>query len=224
MRNYIKGKVEESRKKENTLHGGTSVLVIDPLPEHINLDNVLRRVESAVPAFLTSELDAVYIGQFKILADRNIQALYYHGTVYLTNEQDDENDIYDDLIHEISHSIETLKKDQIYGDGALQREFMKKRLQLHDVLVSAGYDIEWDDMSDPQYEKNLDSYLYWTVGYDILRQLIAGIFISPYSATSLREYWAKGYEAYLTSGRLDLKEVSPVLYNKIELIHGEENV
>ena len=101
---------------------------------------------------------------------------------------------------------------------------MKKRNQLYDILVSHGYDIEWDSMDSPKYEEYLDSYLYNVVGYDILGQLIGGIFVSPYSATSLREYWAKGYEAYIISGRSELREVSPVLFSKIEKIHGGENV
>ena len=224
MFDYIKEKVDATKRKENTLHGRDIVLIINPLPEHVSIDNVMRRIESMVPAPLTKELDAIYVGAFKILKDRDLQALYYHGTIYVTNEQDNENDLYNDLIHEISHSIETLKKEDIYADGDLEKEFMDKRLQLHDVLVSNGYDITWSSMDNPQYEKYLDSYLYNTVGYDILGQLIGGIFVSPYSATSIREYWAKGYEAYTISGRSELKKVSPVLYGKIEKIHGGNNV
>ena len=33
---------------------------------------------------------------------------------------------------------------------------MDKRLQLHDILVSHGYDISWSAMNNPQYEKYLD--------------------------------------------------------------------
>ena len=71
-------------------------------------------------------------------------------------------------------------------------------------------------MSSPDYEKKIDIFLHKTVGYDILASVIDGIFVSPYSVTSLREYWAKGFEHYLLGKSLELKKICPVLYSKIE--------
>jgi len=216
---YIKSNLEQRRRVENTLHGRDLVVVVNPLPEHINVDSVLRRVENYVPSSLTQEIDAIYIGEFELLQQRNIQALYYHGTIYITNEQDDENDMLDDLVHEIAHAAESLKKDKIYGDGSLQEEFLNKRRKMLDILLEIGYDIDKKSMLSPDFDQELDNFFYWEVGYERLDNLINGIFVSPYSITSLREYWAKGFEAYALGNKTELQEVSPTLYKKLETVY-----
>ena len=216
---YIKSNLEKRKRVENTLHGRDLVVVVNPLPEHSNIDSVLRRVENYVPSSLTQEIDAIYIGEFKLLQQRSIQALYYHGTIYLTNEQDDENDMLDDLVHEIAHAAESLKKDKIYGDGSLQEEFLIKRRKMLDILLEIGYDIDKKSMLSPDFDQELDNFFYWEVGYERLDNLINGIFISPYSITSLREYWAKGFETYALGNKTELQEVSPILYKKLETVY-----
>tara|TARA_B100000131_G_scaffold314985_1_gene352678 strand:- start:5676 stop:6365 length:690 start_codon:yes stop_codon:yes gene_type:complete len=218
--NYITSSLEERKRKENTLHGRDLVMIINPLPDHVNVDSVLRRIESYVPSALTQEIDAIYIGEFEILQQREIQALYYHGTIYVTNEQDDENDLLDDLVHEIAHAAESLLKNEIYGDGAIEKEFQNKRLKLLDIFHEVGYDVDMKSMLKSEYDPDFDNFLYWEVGYERLDYLINGLFISPYSVTSLREYWAKGFEAYALGDKVELKEVSPVLYNKLEIVYS----
>jgi hypothetical protein len=47
-----------------------------------------------------------------------------------------------------------------------------------------------------------------------LTSLTNEIFYSPYAATSLREYYANGFEAYFHKRDLAfLKNISPALYN-----------
>ena len=135
--------------------------------------------------------------------------------------QKSENDIFDDLLHEIAHAIETLRKEQIYGDGVVEKEFLQKREQMIDILDIAGYNVSVRKMLNIKYDLELDSFFFNEVGYDKLAQLIGGIFVSPYSITSLREYWAKGLEKYLIGDRADLKEVSPVLHNRLEEVFTE---
>ena len=60
--------------------------------------------------------------------------------------------------------------------------------------------------------------MYNDIGYDKLRIISSGLFYSPYAITSLREYWANGFENYLLGDRERLKDLSPVLYTKIEEI------
>lgn len=217
MLKHITESSENAKRKFNTFFGKDIVHIIDPLPEHVSIDNVLKRVErTGIYHDLVKDIDAIYIGEFDLLVQRDISALYYHDTIYITNDQENENDIFDDLIHEIAHAVESSKKEYIYGDLELEREFMKKRRQVYDSLVELKFDIEWEDMNSPQYEKKLDNFLHKEVGYDMLGHVINGIFVSPYSVTSVREYWAKGFEHFLLGKSLDLKEVSPVLYNKIE--------
>ena len=218
MKSYIESKVKSGKEKANTLHGKDIVMVVDPLPENISLDRVLRKVEAYIPSAMTVELDAVYIGDFEILKQRSLQALYFEGTIYLTNEQEDEHDMFDDLIHEISHVVETLAKDFIYSDGTIRNEFLEKRQKLFDILEINGYSVSWKRMLNHKFDQELDNFFYWEVGYDKLRTLIDGLFISPYSATSLREYWGKGFEKYVLKERSYLSKVSPKLYDKIETL------
>ena len=218
---YIRSNLEEQKRKTNTLFGRDLVVITHPLPEHINLDSVLRRIENYIPSVLAREVDAIYVGDFDLLKKRQIKAYYYHGTIYLSNVQKSENDIFDDLLHEIAHAIETLRKEQIYGDGVVEKEFLQKREQMIDILDIAGYNVSVRKMLNIKYDLELDSFFFNEVGYDKLAQMIGGIFVSPYSITSLREYWAKGLEKYLIGDRADLREVSPVLHSRLEKVFTE---
>ena len=40
----------------------------------------------------------------------------------------------------------------------------------------------------------IDDFLYKDVGYALLNNLVMGLFPSAYAATSLREYFARGFE------------------------------
>jgi hypothetical protein len=51
---------------------------------------------------------------------------------------------------------------------------------------------------------------------------VGGLFPSPYAATSVREYFARGFEEYTMSNKKELKQSCPVLYNKIEALHALE--
>ena len=74
-----------------------------------------------------------------------------------------------------------------------------------------------------EYDEKFDDFLYKKVGYDALASIAMGLFITPYAATSLREYFATGYVEYLMGDRNYLKNVSPVLYKKIQTLIGETN-
>ena len=78
---------------------------------------------------------------------------------------------------------------------------------------------------DTEYNEDFDMFLYETVGYDKLALLTQGIFISPYAATSLREYFATGFsDYYIESNHNYLKTVSPQLYKKILLLQDPEKL
>ena len=48
------------------------------------------------------------------------------------------------------------------------------------------------------------------------------MFLTPYSITSLREYWATGFEEYVLGNRLDLKNVCPYINKKLSMLEIEE--
>jgi Mlc titration factor MtfA (ptsG expression regulator) len=124
--------------------------------------------------------------------------------------------MFDDLIHEVAHSLEEPHGYEIYGDKRLQNEFLKKRKQLHDILWAHGYKAPAAFFSDSEYNIEFDDFLFNKIGYDKLALLMQGLFITPYAATSLREYFATGFtEFYLDPNHTFLKSIGPALYQKL---------
>ena len=167
-----------------------------------------------------SNVDMIYVGKFPEMEERDINAFYENDAIYITNELDDEMDMSEDIVHEISHAVEHYNREAIYGDGKLQREFIAKRKRLS-ALLSQKYDVPSDFNINIEYDRAIDDFLYREVGYDILNQVCVGIFPSGYAATSVSEYWAKGFEE-LFIGETDFKKkMCPVLYNKLAITMKE---
>ena len=68
--------------------------------------------------------------------------------------------MYDDLVHEISHSLEEPHGYFIYGDKKFEEEFLRKRQYLHDILWKMGYKIPTAVFMDPEYNEEFDMLLY----------------------------------------------------------------
>ena len=201
---------------------GIDVYIKDRLPEEIDPEFVFRYINARIPFHLTTGIDIIYIGQFPEMREREINAYYEDGAIYVTNIQDEEMDMIDDIIHELAHAVERNNDELIYGSGSIQREFTAKRKNLA-VLLGDLYEIPKDFMINIEYDREIDNFLFKTVGYDILNQIAANIFISGYAATSVSEYFARGFEEYFIGDKDKLKSLSPVLYKKIdELVHMED--
>ncbi len=85
------------------------------------------------------------------------------------------------------------------------------------------YDVPADFTINMDYDREIDMFLYETVGYDVLNQLVTNIFVSGYAATSLSEYFARGFEEYFVGDKDSLRKLSPVLYKIVdELVHLED--
>ena len=85
---------------------------------------------------------------------------------------------------------------------------------LYHLLDDKEYSLQ--DYRNPEYDYEFDQHLYKNIGYDKLRTISSGLFYSPYAITALREYWANGFENYLLGDKDKLKELSPVLFQKID--------
>ena len=220
VKNIIKTLSEKSYKQNGqyTLFGNTYIYVRDPLPENVDIEEVVQFLYSKMPQHLFSEVDAVYVGNFEELQDRQIQAMYRDGAIYCTNLQSNEEDMIDDLVHEIAHSLEQPYGMELYSDGMMELEFIGKRRRLKDLLEANGFEVEHINFSNPEYDEQFDMYLYQEIGYPILESITFGLFTNPYAATSLREYYASGFEQFILSDRELLKTISPVLFTKIQEI------
>ena len=109
----------------------------------------------------------------------------------------------------------------IYTDGKLAREFISKRKTLFNMLKD-DYKLKEKDFIDIDFNPNLDKFMYQEIGYDNLGVMTSNLFVSPYACTSLREYFANGFEHYFRDGGQTVQEISPVLYRKIgEVLRGD---
>jgi len=189
---------------------------------NINFGDVLKKIEQRVPERLTNNVDVIYIADLPDFRSKSFNALYKDGAIYISPDQDNEADLLDDIIHEIAHSLEREHQNLIYGDGNLEREFLGKRRTLYYLLDNPTLGML--DYNNADYTAKFDDHMYNDIGYDNLRMITSGLFYSPYAITSLREYWANGFENYLLGDRAKLKDLSPVLYNKVdELIENNED-
>lgn len=217
MIEYIRESISKLSKQNLRLHD-KPVYIIKAFNNDINFDSILQRIESLVPIHLTDEFEGIYVGNFNDFhkKSRSFNAMYKDGSIYVSNEQDDDDDLIDDVVHEIAHAIENSSdlNDIIYGDHNLESEFLAKRRTLYHLLDKDTCNMLY--YTNPDYNSEFDKHLYKDLGYDYLRNIASGLFYSPYAITSLKEYWANGFENYLLGDRQRLKDLSPVLYNKIE--------
>ena len=193
---------------------GIDVFVKDQLPREIDTSFVFEYIRSRIPFFFMGGIDIIYIGQFPKMKERDINAYFEDGAIYVTNDQDDEMDMIEDIIHEIAHAVESNHQQFIYSTGAVQREFIAKRERLSDLL-SQKFNVPKDFNTNFEYDKGIDNFLYREVGYDALNQICVNIFPSAYAVTSLSEYWAKGFEELFIGDPAVLRDTCPVLFRTL---------
>lgn len=225
MENFIEDSSARSQRgqKHFMAFGKINLYVLEHPPENVNILEVIESVESRIPGHLVSQIDAIYVGTFKEFEEKQINAMYRDGAIYVSNKQDNVADMVDDIIHEIAHASESENSQEIYSDGKIQREFLGKRERLKSLLGQYGYLEDTNvDFSQVEYSKELDILLYNTIGYDIVETLTTGLFVKPYAATDIREYYATAFEEYLLGDIEYLKRVSPVAFSKVHLVSTGE--
>ena len=218
---WIKESIKKGKRmKDHYNVNGVDIFIKDPLPEHIDSSFVFEYISTRIPFYFLDNVEVIYIGIFPEMKERDINAFFENDAIFVTNEQDDEMDLIDDLVHEISHAVEKKVGDLIYGDGMFQREFIAKRRRLS-ALLSQKYDVPADFDVNFDYDRAIDNFLYRDVGYDVLNQVTVGIFPSAYAATSISEYWAMGFEEMFLGDPQKIKSMCPVLYNRLALVIKE---
>ena len=216
--NHLIEKQQKLQQKNTDFYTGTGIHVYfkEPPASDIDVESVIAKIESKIPVHLLEEIEMIIVGGFDEFEERDINAFYDSGTVYVSNLQDDNKDLYDDIVHEIAHSIESPHGYYLYGDEKIKKEFLAKRARLHDILWNMGFKAPKSFFREVEFNQEFDDFLYKKVGYDTLSQALQGLFINVYAATSLREYFATAFtEYYLDSNHNFLKSVSPAAYEKI---------
>lgn len=225
LESFIKSSMEESKKtrREYSLYGSIYVYIQDFLPENIDIVEVIEALEDRIPPHIVKEIDTIFVGTNAELEGKEVTAMYDSGAIYVSNEQSSVEDMVDDIVHEIAHSLEEPYGYVLYSDRVIEKEFLAKRLKAFELLrawnfVSAN---SRDAFMNVEYSEAFDVLLYKKIGYERLAQLLMGVYTTPYAATSLREYFATGFEDYFLHDAAYLKKVSPKLFNKVDkLVKG----
>ena len=98
-------KRHDEQKKEYRLFGKLFYLY-NPFAFPINIQAVIDDIEKIIPSHLFDEIDEVMVGNFDFLYDHGREAEYKDGAIYITNQIATEKDLAENIIHEISHSVE----------------------------------------------------------------------------------------------------------------------
>ena len=149
--------INETKVMQTKLHNHIDIYIKNFLPKGFDLQSVLHKVEHTLPASLMQDVDAIIIGDFKMLKKKDLDAVYEDGAIYLTNDQKSEADMYDDIVHEVAHAVEKNYGMEIYGDGQLETEFINKRRVLYSTLNAHGIsNLTMYDYINPDYDKAFD--------------------------------------------------------------------
>lgn len=226
MIDYIKESNKKAQDRNEYMLFNVPVYVINKFPSNIKINNILDSVKDIIDKKYLDGLETIYIGDFKDLNRRDIQSMLKDDAIWISSNNVKnvitEPLVVENIIHEVAHLLEEKYQSQIYGDGKLEREYNSKKNRLFHLLKNEGYDINLDLFFSDDMLKEFDNFLYRVVGYDKISLLTAGLFLSPYSITTIREYFASGMLDYLMNDSSYIDEISPVLHSKIKNV--EENL
>ena len=208
-------KKSKVQQREYYLFSRILVYIKDQLLPSVNMSLILGQIEKLLPPHLMEEIDGIFIGSFGENEERSLEAHYESGAIYITSDLPENGDYVENIVHETAHALEAQRGLEIYGDKRVEQESLGKRRRLAANLKSHGFEASHLDFEDPEYIPEFDSFLYKDVGYDNLRPMTSGLFSSPYGATSLREYFANGFEEYFLGNKRNLASTCPELYNKL---------
>lgn len=197
---------------------GISVYIKEPVAPHIDMRNCFSYVLQNMPRYLFQNVRGIHVGQFPFLKKREVDAVFKDGIIYISNEQENDADIITDLVHELAHACEELYNHDLYDDGHIRNEFLHKREKLYHILNSSGLlaqHIGKEKFLQTKYSPDFDGFLYQTVGYEKLGSLTQGLFISPYAATCLREYFANAFENFFINDINIVRSLTPNIYHKL---------
>ena len=206
-------------RKEFTIFGNIQVFVKDALPDDIDLTNVIMDLEDSIPAHLFYEVETVLVGKFKEVEDRGLRAVYLDGGIYVTNEQPSEEQLFEDIVHEVAHAVEKMFEAEIYSDDKVEKEYLGKKKRFLDLLSAGGVKVPSRLRYETEYSKLFDEFLFYQLGYDAVAPYCQGLFLSPYSSVSISEYFATAFEFYFVqSDPTYVRKISPELFEKLNKI------
>ena len=89
--------------------------------DKIDVEKAVSKLESLIPTQLLSEIEMIIIGHFDEFEERDITAFYKDGTLHISNIQDNEDSLLDNMVHETAHAVETAYGYEIYADLKIKK-------------------------------------------------------------------------------------------------------
>ena len=162
--NKLVKRLKEQQNIEYLLFNSIPIIIKDKLSNNIDIKNLINSIENALPYSFRKLINSIIILNDPAFSQRKINAFYHNDKLFISNNQDNENDILDDIVHEYSHALEEKFEEEIYFDGSIKDEFVNKRIQLERILRTSGYDTEKYNFKEINYDKSLDNLFLSVVG------------------------------------------------------------
>lgn len=215
---YLKKSYQRNKESPigTLLIAGLKVYIKEPIIGNVDIEYCLKYIADRVPNKMLSNVNTLTIGNFSFLQKRSAEGIFRNGTIYITNNQQSNDDFIADIIHEIAHSFE--EEQNIEQDLALVQEFLQKRMMMYQILAGhklLGNFVNKNDFENIKYSQKFDEYLYKQIGYEKINNLVGSLFISPYAATCLREYFANAFENFFVNDMFVVKKYAPTVYKKL---------
>ena len=157
MKTYIKESASNTLKNRSEFHllsGQIPVYIINKLPPNIDFNDIIKELENNIPSQILNLIEGIYIGEFKELKERNIQAMFKDGVIYLSsfaNNPDVKQEwIVRDICHELAHALEDSAGYEIYGDGKIENEHNAKKQKLFSLLAHEGFHFAKEILFEPR--------------------------------------------------------------------------
>ena len=120
---------QQNNRSEFLLFNKIPLFVRDQIESEnsINIIKLIKQLESFLPEQFKYLIKSIIILDDPSFKERDINAFYHENKLYVSNQQDDLNDILDDIVHEFAHALEEKYNKTIYADQEIENEFFKKK-------------------------------------------------------------------------------------------------
>ena len=102
----------KKKQKQHFLFGRIYFYIRDNLlSEEIDIPNLISLLEENYPAHLFEEVDAILIGRFEELEERDLEAMYQDAAIYISSGLQTTHDYLENIVHELAQVLKYMKID-----------------------------------------------------------------------------------------------------------------
>jgi len=211
----------DSAKKQRRIHKihNTYITLLNPLPNHIDLEASIAGLK-VLPSWLFDLIDGIYIGKAQFFDDKQVEATYVDGSIYVTSELEHVFDLANNILHELAHATEERYRNEIYSDGNIEEEFLRKRKQVYQLLNDFDINtMHFDFWANTEYNEKFDNHLMNELTYERIDAIADGILSYPYALTDIHEYFATAFEVWFNESPKKAQQFHAKAAQKIANLH-----